>query len=203
MRDDGSFRDPRPDPVDGNEAKEFGSGQLTGPRRSEALTGGTTLASHRLGGVLPLVRQGLELGLEFGPRSIEALAWVAETIEGSVYSPHSLERTATGLTFVLENPPLRTAAFCSLRVLVDGVAVPPQDVSVRTGGMGPWRTAAMVAPDSSLDLVPGDRIEFALRGAFGIRAGETTIRLELRTAAIPPLVWLEFTEPPILRSQAP
>lgn len=154
------------------------------------------VGSRHVGDVLSLVRQGFRLGVEFGTQSIEALLWVAETVEEGVYESHSLRRTEDGLEFALDNPPLRVGAFESLSVRVDGTVLDPARVRFRAAPGAPWRLGSSITPATPWCLAPGDRTEFRLEGEIGSSGEETTVRLELRTAAVPPLVWLEFTDRP-------
>lgn len=154
------------------------------------------MPSRHLGSVLALVRQGLTLGLDYGTRSIEALLWVAETVEESVYEAGSLHRTPSGLGFALDNPPLRVGAFDHLAVVVDGTPVAAERIRWRRSADGSWTSAASLGPAAPLDWTPGDRIELEVDGSFPGTDGSVTVRLELRTSAVPPLVWFEFTERP-------
>jgi hypothetical protein len=150
----------------------------------------------RPNGLLALLRQGITLGVDFGPHSLETLLSVAQTIEGSVYEPGSMRRTREGLELVLDNPPLRVGAFAEIRVLVDGVAIPAERVRLRPGADDPWRSAATVTPGWTYDLGPGDRIELRIVGAAPDSRGPVRVRIELRTLAIPPLVWCEVHDTP-------
>ncbi len=144
--------------------------------------------------MLSLLRQGLSVEREFGIHSLEALASIAETIEESVYEVGSLTRTSTGLTFRLNNPPLRTGAFSSLRLVIDGVRVPADRARVRVGPGLLGRDLTGISRDRPIELRPGDRIEFAVDGPFPQGAKKFTVRLELQSTAIPPLVWFEFSD---------
>jgi hypothetical protein len=155
------------------------------------------VGSRHVGEYLSLLRQGLTLGVQFGPHSVEALLWAAETVEEGVYVAGSLRRTPGGIAFALDNPPLRVGAFTSIRILVDGRPIAPDLVRLRCGAGAPWRGASSVGPGSELHLGPGDRTEFEVVGSFGKGAAPLTVRLELRTPAIPPLVWFEFSESPL------
>jgi hypothetical protein len=154
------------------------------------------VGSHHLGDLLSLVRQGLTVGVEYGAHSIEALLWIAETVEESVYEPHSLRRTADGLAFAIDNPLLRVGAFASLALRVNGTPIEGDRVRLRPGSGTDWRTASSVNAPDPLALVPGDRTEFEVVGDFGQGLSEITVRLELHTPAIPPRVWFEFVEVP-------
>lgn len=159
------------------------------------------MSGHHPGSAFSLLRQGLTLGYDFGVHSLEALLWVAETVEESVYLPKSLVRTPLGLSFVLANPPLRLGAFSSLRVWLDGDELRPEETRLRAGPARPWRTTADVTESNPLELRPGEPTEFAL-DRVPVEEGRTvTVRLELQSVAIPPLVWFEFSEVP--RTEAP
>jgi hypothetical protein len=152
------------------------------------------VGSRHVGDVLSLVAQGLRLGVEFGTHSVEALLWVAETVEEGVYEAKSLRWTAEGLEFALDNPPLRVGAFTSLVIRWDGSVVPADRIQWRSGPGTEWRPAESISAAAPLRLAPGDRTEFRLFGERGPRDREITVRLELHTPAIPPRVWFEFTE---------
>lgn len=147
---------------------------------------------RHLSGVLSLIQQGLTVGVEYGTHSIEALLWVAESVEEGVYESGSLRRTADGIAFALDNPPLRAAAFASVAVQVDGVPVSAENARLRVGRGKTWTTAAKVSANSPLNLGPGDRTEFLLTGSFGEGTGPMRVRIELVAPAVPPLVWFEF-----------
>jgi hypothetical protein len=151
---------------------------------------------YRLQSILSLARQVLALGVEFGAHSLEALVWVARTVEESVYVAGSLARTPTGFRFALANPPLRTGAFSSVRVLVDGRPIPSDHVRLRPGPLAPWRTVSSIGPDRPLELRAGTPTEFEADWRLGPKPTPLTIRLELQSVAIPPLVWLEFRQVP-------
>ena len=159
------------------------------------------MSSRRLGPVLSLIRQGVSLGLEFGEHSLEAMLWIAETVEESVYASGSLCRTAHGLAFVLANPPLRVGAFGAIRCRVAGRAVPPERGHVRTGADRTGRTFAEVTRAAPLELREGEPTVIWLEVDVPDPTAAIPIRLELESVAIPPLVWLEFTATP--SSEAP
>ena len=173
-------------------------GPAAGPPGGRPLDKSSDLAhpvsDRRFGPVLSLVRQGWTLGTEFGAHSIEALLWVAETVEGSVYVPRSLQITATGLAFQLANPPLRVGAFRRLSVRVDGRSIDPTVVRVRSPPTAAWRTADSIDDGRPLPWVPGQHAEFEVDVPSPAPGTELTVRLELTSVAIPPLVWLEFRD---------
>jgi hypothetical protein len=159
------------------------------------------VSDHRVGTALSLVRQGLSVGREFGMHSLEALLWVAETVEESVYVPRSLARNDRGLSFTLANPPLRAGAFSSLRLWVDRVEVSSNDLRIGKGSPRIWRTAAEINESAPLELRPGEPTEVSLDRVSTGAEREVTVRMEFQCIAIPPLVWFEFTETP--RAEAP
>lgn len=159
------------------------------------------MSSRHAGALFALLRQGLTLGVDYGTHSLEALLAVAETVEENVYAIDSFRRTGEGIEFALDNPPLRVGAFGAIRLAVDGTFVPPERVRWRAGEGREWRTADSVGPATPLWWAPGDRTEFAVLGTFGVDGRPSTVRLELRSTAIPPLVWFEFTE--TLEEKAP
>lgn len=153
------------------------------------------MSERRFGALLSLVRQGVTLGLDYGTHSLEVMLSVAETVEEAVLEPGSFVRTPGGLGFALANPPLRTGAFSSIRARVAGRAVPPEHVRLRGGAGEAWRRAADLSRTAPWTRGPGERTEFEI-DLPSSPAGETTVRLEFECPAIPPLVWLEFTETP-------
>ena len=88
-----------------------------------------------------------------------------------------------------------------MRLRVDGASVPSDAFRVRTAAAPDWRTASTVSARAPLELAAGVRTEFAVDGDWGRREGELTVRLELKSVAIPPLVWFEFRDR--VRSGAP
>jgi len=146
--------------------------------------------------MLSIARQGITLGAEFGPQTLEALLWVAETVEESVYERSSLARDADGFKFALSNPPLRVGAFSAVRLRLDGAAVDPSRVSMRTRAGGEWRSVGSIDADDPVGLRSGERIEIAVRSEPSPPRAPVRIRLELECPAIPPLVWMEVDEVP-------
>jgi hypothetical protein len=153
------------------------------------------MSDRRVGAILSLLRQSISIGADFGAHPLEALLWVAETVEGSVYEPGSLRRTGDVVSFALANPPLRSGAFSSARVSLGGQFLAAQDISVREDGR-PWRTADSLSRAAPLRLAPGVRTEFRLRAPPPIVDRPLEVRLELESVAIPPLVWFEFRDSP-------
>ncbi len=152
------------------------------------------MRSHRWSALLSLVRQAIALEVDYGGRSIEALLWVAETIEEAVYVPGSLAVRDGTLTFALANPPLRVGAFVAVRLRVDGRPVAPERLRFRAEEGRPWRTAAEVGAETPLELAPGRPVLFSAEGIGTITTHRPALRLELESLAIPPLVWVEFED---------
>lgn len=152
------------------------------------------MSDRRFGSLLSLLRQGFSVEREFGTHSLAALLSMAELVEQSVYARGSLIWTPSALAFRLNNPPLRTGAFSSLGVSVDRVAIPPERVRFRIGPGFSWRSASNLAADRPLELRPGLPTEVELGTTEPTDPKNVTVRLELRSVAIPPLVWFEFTD---------
>ena len=152
------------------------------------------MRASRLGSIVDLLREGLALEVGFGTHSVEALLWVAETVEEAVYAPGSLTLSESVLTFRLTNPPLRVGAFSGLRVSVDGRPADPARLRFRSGAGTPWRRASSLSRETPLELVPGRPVEFAIEDAVPIVPRRASVRLELDSVAIPPLVWVEFSD---------
>jgi hypothetical protein len=152
------------------------------------------VAPHRFGEAFSLLRQGLELGVEYGTHSLEALLWVAETVEESIYVPGSLVRCGDGLSFSLDNPPLRSAAFHSVELVVDGRSIRPEAVELRLGARGASRPASDLSAERPLAFTAGDRLDVTVHAACGTAGAPSEIRLALRTEAVPPPVWIEFAD---------
>jgi len=149
------------------------------------------MAPDRVGGWLSLLRQGLQLDVDFGTHSLEAMAWIAEVVESSIYRRGSLYRTADGIRFVLDNPPLRLGAFYRLGLQVNGTPVAPERWTIRAGSAAA-RTAASVGAASPVELRAGEPVEVA--ASIGPLVGTVRVRLELDSVAIPPRVWMEFDD---------
>ncbi|HTW55733.1 MAG TPA: hypothetical protein VMG36_04710 [Thermoplasmata archaeon] len=146
----------------------------------------------RAGGWLSALRQGFELDVDFGTHSIEAMTWIAEVVETSVYRRGSLRGTADGLRFALANPPLRLGAFSGVTLRVNGALVPPERWTIRSGSAAPPRAATTVGAATPIELRSGEAIEVV--AAVGRLSGTVRIRLELESVAIPPRVWMEFDD---------
>ncbi|HTP54614.1 MAG TPA: hypothetical protein VML94_06635 [Thermoplasmata archaeon] len=152
------------------------------------------MRSASIGRMLSVARQGLQLGIEYGPHSVEALLWIAETVEESVYRVGSLRGDGQGIRFTLGNPPLRSGAFSAVRLLWNGVPVDPAAVQLCPGGSASWRTAASLSPGDPIELHTGEPIEVAAAVGLAPVGASVDLRLELECPAIPPLVWIEFRD---------
>ncbi|HZY69876.1 MAG TPA: hypothetical protein VFF67_02715 [Thermoplasmata archaeon] len=142
---------------------------------------------------LGLVRQGVSLGVQYGLRSLEVLGSFAELIEHSVYEPASLRRTADGFGFTLRNPPLRMGAFSALRLLLDGVPVPPDSAFLQPGGRPDAIPFSALSAAHPVEIPIGRRTRITVRHP-PVDDGRHHVRLEFQNVAIPPLVWFEFED---------
>lgn len=140
-----------------------------------------------------LLVQGLSIGWEFGLRPLEELARVGLLLEHSVYEPASLRRRPDGVGFVLRNPPLRMGAFRGLELLWDGRRVPASEAWIRPGGRGPRRPFDSVGAEAPVGIPVGERTEVGFVGPPP-SPGPHSVRLELRSLAVPPLVWMFFKD---------
>jgi hypothetical protein len=153
---------------------------------------GATMRFGRLRGDLALAREGVEVAVGFGARSLEGLVDVAELLEHSVYEPQSLRRTPEGFGFVLLNPPLRMGAFSSVRLLWDGTPVASGHGAILLPDAPPRPLESIVRGDP-VTLPVGRRTRFTVR-AEDVANGRHHVRLELQSIAVPPLVWFEFSD---------
>lgn len=142
---------------------------------------------------LGLVRQGISIGWRFGADALEEMGRVAELLERSVYEAGSLHRAPGGVAFTWRNPPLRMGAFRSVRATVDGAEADAARATVWPGRAGTPVPFRSVTPERPLVLPIGERTDFFLP-VDGRVSSRPTVRVELRSVAIPPLVWYEFRE---------
>ncbi|HTP55263.1 MAG TPA: hypothetical protein VML53_01175 [Thermoplasmata archaeon] len=142
---------------------------------------------------LGLVRQGVHLAWEYGTRPLEELTRLAELLEHSVYERGSLVASEGSVRFTLLNPPLRMGAFSRIGLAWDGIAVDASQVRIGTDPGGAVRTLASITRDAPATLPIGARSRFSFP-VSGPVAGVHAVRLELHSAAIPPTVWLEFSD---------
>ncbi len=150
------------------------------------------MSSRGVAAWLSLAHQAVSLEVEFGRHALEALVGIAETVEESVYEPGSLLGTSRGVAFALSNPPLRAGAFAAVRVELNGIRVPPTALSLRPGEGQPWTSSSRISPASPFEFHPGRRTEVRVEPLPAPIGGTVRVRLELESAAIPPLVWFEF-----------
>ena len=142
---------------------------------------------------LKVVRQGLRIFWEYGFQPLEEMVRVAELLEHSVYEKGSLTLLDGHVEFVLLNPPLRMGAFSSIRASMDGTPVPTDRAGVMIEPARTPRKLSTLSRQDPLTLPVGARSRFWLEAA-GVGPGDHTIRLELQSVAIPPRVWLEFSD---------
>jgi hypothetical protein len=148
---------------------------------------------------LSLLKEGAEVAIGFGIRSLEGLGEVAEYLEHGVYEKGSRQSNRGAVTFTLRNPPLRMGAFRSVRASLDGVWA-AETSTVQPGGSPAPVPLGSIDRGHPVTLPIGLRTRFTLRGVDPTpRKGK--VRLELVSVAIPPLVWYEFTDE--IRREAP
>jgi hypothetical protein len=140
--------------------------------------------------VFGLVKEGMGITFEFGPSSLERLVSVAEFSEQSVYEKESLRRTATGVEFVLLNPPLRMGAYYAVRVHWDGSLVDPSHWSIAIGDE-PARPGREIDRAHPITFPVGVRSRVRL-DMPDVPGGSHRVGLEFQNVAIPPRVWMEF-----------
>jgi hypothetical protein len=138
-----------------------------------------------------LLRQGLSIEHEFGPAALAELVRVARFLEQAFYEPASLVRTERGVAFTLLNPPLRVGAFGTARLLFDGVPLPRERCSFLPSGLEVSRRFSEVDRARPLILSPGRSVRFEME-LEPPKPGRHEVRLELKSIAIPPLVWIEI-----------
>ncbi len=142
---------------------------------------------------LRVVRQGISLLREFGFEAVEEMFRVVELLESSVYERGSLTAAPGGVQFVLRNPPLRMGAFGMVRALWDGAAVDPGAATIRYPEFAQPRRFADISFEAPIVLEVGHRTHFFLPLPTPAE-GKHLVRVELRSVAIPPTVWLEFED---------
>ncbi|MCI4322021.1 MAG: hypothetical protein L3K18_03285 [Thermoplasmata archaeon] len=151
------------------------------------------MRGRHLGSDLALVADGLRIGKQYGFHSLEVMAVIAWYLERSIYERGSLRSIPGGIAFDLRNPPLRMGAFRAASLAWDGDLVPPSACTVHPSDRVEPIPFDSVSADSPLELRPGIRIEFT--AAVGAPSpGPHSVRLELRSLAIPPIVWFEVMD---------
>lgn len=140
-----------------------------------------------------LIWEGLEIGEEFGLPSLEELARVGRFLEHAFYEPGSLALGPDGVTFRLRNPPLRMGAFSRVRVRFDGTEVDGERAWVQPDGAPSPLRLNQIDREHPIALPIGRPTRFLLEIPTPVD-GPHTVRLELHSVAIPPLVWAEITD---------
>jgi hypothetical protein len=148
---------------------------------------------RHLGSDLGLVADGLRIGKQYGFHSLEVMAVIAWYLERSIYERGSLRSIPGGIAFDLRNPPLRMGAFRSVSLAWDGEPVPASVCAAHPIDRAAPVPFDSITADAPLELRPGNRVEFT--AAIGMPSpGPHAIRLELRSLAIPPIVWFELMD---------
>lgn len=142
---------------------------------------------------LGLLGEGLRIGHEYGFRSLEELTRIAVFLQGAVYEAKSLRAIPDGVAFALHNPPLRMGAFSSLALHWDEQPVPAAACTVRPAADAAPTRFSDITREAPVVFPTGERIEFTAQVPPPSR-GAHTVRLELRSLAVPPLVWLRLTD---------
>jgi|SRR5271170_281839 len=142
---------------------------------------------------LSLLREGADVAIGFGLRSLEGLGGVAEFLQHAVYEHGSLRSSGECIVFTLRNPPLRMGAFGSVRVALDGVWAPADLTWVQPGEGSPRVSLATIDRTHPVTLPIGRRSFFTL-GGVDRTPRQRHVRLELLSVAIPPRVWYEFVD---------
>jgi hypothetical protein len=142
---------------------------------------------------LGLLRDGLRIGHEYGFRSLEELARTGVFLQSVVYEAHSLHAIPGGVAFALHNPPLRMGAFSRLSLRWDEREVPLDACTVRPQAAPNAVRFSEIGPQSPVVFPVGERIAFTA-GVGSPTHGAHTVRLELRSLAIPPVVWFRLTD---------
>jgi hypothetical protein len=148
---------------------------------------------HRLGVDLGLLRAGLAIGRGFGLHSLEEMARIALYLESAIYDRGSLREIPGGVTFALHSPPLRMGAFQRAQLHWDARPLAPGRCAAHPAGAPgplPFDTITRSRP---LVLPVGRRVEFSAE-MEPPGPGPHTVRLELESVAIPPVVWFQVTD---------
>ncbi|MCI4328133.1 MAG: hypothetical protein L3K01_05305 [Thermoplasmata archaeon] len=140
-----------------------------------------------------LLAEGLRIGQEYGFRSLEELARTGIFLQSAVYEVGSLRTIPGGVTFALHNPPLRMGAFSKLALRWDDQPIPPEDCTVRPAASAEPVRFSEVQRSSPVVFPTGGRIEFTTH-VPPPGWGSHTVRLDLRSLAIPPPVWFRLTD---------
>lgn len=119
---------------------------------------------------------------------------MAEFLERSIYQEGSLRATREGFSFRLLNPPMRMGAFHWATLSVDQRPLPPEDCSVSEPQGPSLRPFPSLSRQEPLHLRPGEGASFAARLPGLVPGHRHTVQLNLRNVAIPPMVWVRFTD---------
>lgn len=143
---------------------------------------------------LSLFRQGIVIGSEFGAHALGSMVRVAEFLETSIYKRGSLRALGNGrFGFTLVNPPMRLGAFSWARLSWNGTALDPTLSTVGQPGQ-PHRSFEVLNRSDPLVLGIGEPMNFEGPLADGRPGEKGTVTLELQNVAIPPKVWIRFTD---------
>lgn len=148
------------------------------------------MSCRTIGLDLSLLRQAISIAREGGLSSLEELARLGAFLEKAFYVADSLRSHPDHIEFEIENPPLRMGAFRAARLLWDGESVPPERCVIAPGRDGP-RPFSEVSELQPLTIPSGRRTTIMAAIACPSESRHT-VRLELQSIAIPPVVWLEF-----------
>lgn len=145
-------------------------------------------------GDLALLRSGLSLGWAFGAGSLEELARTALELENGIYRAGGLTASGGRVRLTLQNPPLRIGAFRSVAAYWDGVPLLGTSGWVATERAPELRPLASVTDAVPLLLETGEGSRFELAPVPEPTLGPHRVRLEWRSRAVPPLVWMEIAD---------
>ena len=141
-----------------------------------------------------LFRQGLSLLSEVGTHGLGEMVRTAEFLQRSVYEDGSFRVDGDGFAFRLLNPPMRVGAFHEVALAMDGRPIDPAESFVAEGTSPTLRPLATLSRERPLHLLPGQGARFRARCADLLPRQRHTVQLTLRNVAIPPRVWIRFTE---------
>lgn len=143
---------------------------------------------------LSLFRQGLSLLREIGPHGLGEMVRVAEFLERAIYEEGSFRTTSDGFQFRLLNPPMRMGAFSSAQLSLDGRPLPVETSYVQEEGAPARRALSELSRASPLHFRPGRPTLFQSRCPDLVAGSRHTLQLSLQSVAIPPRVWMRFTD---------
>lgn len=143
---------------------------------------------------LSLFRQGLSLLHEVGPHGLGEMVRMAEFLERSIYQEGSFRTTPEGFLFHLLNPPMRMGAFSWASLTLDGQPLASENCFVAEPSTSAPRSLSTLSRQAPLDLRPGQTTPFSARHVGLVPGRHHTVQLNLRNVAIPPTVWIRFTD---------